>query len=124
MNIDTFYYTATSTGTLEAQTYIRTQESTVSYIDVLYATRHFATYYETTVTVQYGVVFYNHILARFAASATVFIFSRFDTDSIVTGIKDIVDNQRVLARFQVQCITILGVPGVENLHIVNCDMLA
>ena len=57
---------------------------------------------------QYRIIFNDNVLARFTATAAVFIFTGFDTDSIISRIEYTINNQRVLARFQVDGITILG----------------
>ena len=87
INVDVFYHTATSASALEAQTYVCAHKCAVFYIDVLHATRHFTTYYESTVSVQYRIIFNDNVLARFTATAAVFIFTGFDTDSIISRIE-------------------------------------
>ena len=92
INVDVFYHTATSAGTLEAQTYICAHKCAVFYIDILHATRHFTSYYKSTVSMQYCIIFHDNVLARFTTSATIFIFTGFDTDCIVSRIKHTIDN--------------------------------
>ena len=88
-------------------TYIRTHECAVFYIDILHASGHLATYHESSMPVQYCIILHNHILTRFSATATIFVFTRLDTNRIISRIKYTVDNQRILARFQINRVTIL-----------------
>ena len=44
---------------------------------------------------------------RFSHTATIFVFTRLDTNRIISRIKYAVDNQRILARFQINRVTIL-----------------
>ena len=43
----------------------------------------------------------------FSAAAAVLIFARFDTDGIVTRIEYTIQDQCILARFQIECISVL-----------------
>ena len=101
VNVDSLYNTAASSGALEAQAYVCAEESTVCYIDVFYAAGHFTAYNEAAMAVQYCVILYDNILARFTAFTSVLVFAGFDTDGIVTGIEYIIDYQRILAGFQI-----------------------
>jgi hypothetical protein len=58
-------------------------------------------------SVQNYVVADDDILARFTTTASVFVLTRLDTDTIVAGIEAAVLNQCTVARLQVECITIL-----------------
>ena len=124
INVDVFYHTATSASALEAQTYVCAHKCAVFYIDVLHTTRHFTTYYESTVSVQYRIIFNDNVLARFTATAAVFIFTGFDTDSIISRIEYTINNERVLARFQVDGVTILGIPRIDDHDIIYCEIFA
>ena len=74
--------------------------------------------------VQYCIILHNHILTRFSATATIFVFTRLDTNRIISRIKYTVDNQRILARFQINRVTILWVPWIDNHNIINREIFA
>ena len=124
VDVDVFYHDTTTTGTLEAKTYIGTEEGAVGYVNILHTTRHLTTYYKTSMAMEYDVVSHNHVLAGLTTTATVSILARFDTDGIVTRIKDAAGNQSITARLQVECIAVLRIPGIEDLDIIKRDVVA
>ena len=109
VDIDILYYATTTTGTLEAETYIGAEKLAVAHLDILYTTAHLATYNETAVALEYGTAVYDDILARNAALSSVCILTTLDADTVVAYIESRVDDECILAALQVETITILSV---------------
>ena len=71
-----------------------------------------------------GATIDNHILTGPATTASVGILAALDADAIIAGIETRVDNQRILARLQVECIAVLGISRIAHEHIADDDVLA
>ena len=101
---------------LKTQTDIRPQELTIADRDIAYTTTHFTTNHKTTVAFEYCTTIYHHILTNTSPAATVFVFATLQTNTIIAHIKCRVHNQCILARFQIQTITILRITRITNLY--------
>ena len=73
---------------------------------------------------QNRIILNNHILTRFSPPASILIFTRFQTDSIIPRIKKTISDQYVFTRLHIQRIAILRIPGIEHLHIVQSQRFA
>ena len=67
---------------------------------------------------------YHNILTRHTTLATILILATLNTYTIVTCIKARIDDQGVLARLQIQCITILGKRRITHQYLVYDNILA
>ena len=121
---DIAHNTSSSTATLEAQSDIRTQELTMLHEDVSDTSAHLAAYDKTAMSLEYRTSINHHILAWSSAPASVGILAALDADAVIAGIKSAVDYQCVLAGFQVQPITILGIGWITRQNVVDDDILA
>ena len=65
---------------------------------------------------EYCTTIYHHILTNTSPAATVFVFATLQTNTIIAHIKCRVHNQCILARFQIQTITILRITRITNLY--------
>ena len=72
----------------------------------------------------YDVVPRDHVLTGPAAHASLFVFSRFDADGIVAGIKYAIINDYPVAGFDVEGIGRLRVPGIDNRYLVYGELFA
>ena len=124
LDVDILYNATSTTCTLEAQAHVGTEELTVGNHHILDATAHFTAYYETAVTFEYSTAINNDILARNTALSAVSILSTFDADTVIAHIKGRVYDERVLARLQVQTITILCEGRVAYQYILDEYVLA
>ena len=109
LDVDILYYTTTTAGTLETETYIGAEELAVAHLDILYATTHLAANNETTMPLEYGTAVYDDILARNAALSSVSILTALDTDTVIAYIESRIDDKCILAALQVKTITILSI---------------
>ena len=97
LDVDILYHAASATGTLEAQTYVGTEELAVGYHHVLHAAAHFATYHEAAMTLEYGTAVNDDILASHAAVSAVGILAALDADAVIAHVEGRVHDERVLA---------------------------
>ena len=68
-------------------------------MNLTYTARHFAADNKTAVPVIYDAVADNNLFGRYATAATIFVFTRFNTDGIIANIETAVVNLSNLARF-------------------------
>jgi tRNA-specific 2-thiouridylase len=95
------YYATTSAGTLKPQTDICAHERTARYVYIPDTTGHFAADYKSAMPMQNRIILNNHILTRFSPPASILIFTRFQTDSIIPRIKKTISDQYVFTRLHV-----------------------
>src|SRR5690606_1300522 len=112
-------YTATSSTAFEPQPHIRTQKLTVGYQDIFNPSRHFAAHDEATMPLEYGTIINDDIFGCSIPFSAIFIFARFNTDSVVAYVKCAVDDNRIFTRFQIQTVTILRIGRISYLYTVQ-----
>jgi len=115
--------TATTTGGLEAQADISTQELAAGDKDVAYATTHLGANHEAAMTSKDRAAIDHHILTGARAQTAVLVLTTLDTDAIVAGIELGIDDEGVLTRLQVEGIAILCVGWIARQDIVDDDIL-
>lgn len=91
---------------------------------IAYATRHFAANNETAMRMQHLAILDQNIFGRSASLSSCLVGSRLQADSIITHIKCAFLYQHVTARFQVQAITISGIPFILHVAATNGQFAA
>ena len=124
LDVDVLYHAATSACRLEAQTHVGAEEHAVPDAYVLHTARHLRTHYETAMSVIDGTTIHHDVLARCLQVTSVLVLARLDADGIVAHVKLVVDDEAVLAGFEVQSVAVLAVPGVDYHHVLDDDVLA
>ena len=119
-----FHYATTSTATLETQTYIGAEELTIRHMDILHATTHLRTYHKAAMACKHSTTVHHHILTRFATLSAVRVLATLDADAIVASIELAIHDKRILARFQVEGITVLCIAWIAGKHTIDNDILA
>ena len=120
---DVLYDTPTTTCRLKAQTDIRTQELTVLYQNVSDTATHLGTDNEATMSGEDRTAVDYHIFAGTTTTAAVGIFTALNADAVITGIELRIDDEGVLARFQIKGIAILCVGWIAREDIIDNDIL-
>ena len=124
LDVNVLHHTATSAGRLEAQADIGAKEHAVPDAHVLHAARHLRTHHESAMSMIDGTSVHHDILARRLQVATVLVLARLDADGIVAHVKLVVDDQAVLAGFEVQAVAVLAIPGIDDHDVLDNDILA
>ena len=124
LNMNVLHHAATSTGRLETQADISAKEHAVPDAHVLHAARHLRTHHKSAMSVIDGTSIHHDILTGSLQVASILVLSRLDADGIVAHVKLVVDNQAVLAGFEVQAIAVLAVPRVDDHDVLDDDVLA
>ena len=65
-----------------------------------------------------------YVLRRDAAITTGFILTGLHTDGIIAYVERATGNHDVLATFHIDAITVLAVPGVADIDIIEDEVLA
>src|SRR5690606_30991292 len=90
---------------------------------VPYIAGHFTAHYHSAMTMVHNIILYNYILCRHSSVSSILILTRFKTDRIISNIKSVVVDQYISAGFNIQTVTILGIPRVTHVDISNNDIL-
>ena len=124
VDVDILYDASTTAGGFETQADVRTDIEVIAHLNILDTTRHLRAADKTAMTMINNAVIDYYVLRRDAAVTTRFVLTGLHTDSIVAYVEGATGNHDILTTLYIDSITVLAVPGVADIDIIEDEVLA